>query len=212
MRELNDIIKLKIDLYEIDFKVYLNNGICINFILPIDSIRGCSKINNPNYDPSKSGVTQNDLIGLNRELMDAYADEISKPNFKSTGIIFNIYYLVHLVVKDLIKLSYNNDKELYFFQNEEGLIKIGVSNNIYNRIESLEKQLKCEIYEIKKLKFPHYERKLHKLFSNYNAYYKKQREWFTPYPELTSFIERVNNDNFIEEYNKLMNHVRQGEV
>lgn len=100
-------------------------------------------------------------------------------------------------------LNENDEVFLYFMQNENGLIKIGISKDPENRRKQLQSILKEKIFILKVLKFPEYERLLHKKFFNYNAFHRGQVEWFTPYPDLVEFIDKVDDDSFEKHYKKI---------
>lgn len=119
----------------------------------------------------------------------------------------NIIYLwgdiLNKLLREIIELEICGEKQLYFMQNYDGLIKIGISNNPDIRLKTLKNQLNEDIVIIKTLPFANYEKELHKKYHCYNAYYKGYTEWFTPYPDLLEFIESVNESNFEKNFKKI---------
>lgn len=111
-------------------------------------------------------------------------------------------YIVGMLEYQLRQAIYNTenkDKHLYFLLNSNGLIKIGISKNVDNRVKQLQNILKDNISVIKVIDNKGYlENKLHIKFSNDNIYYKGQTEWFYPSYELNRFISIINESNIDE--------------
>jgi hypothetical protein len=78
---------------------------------------------------------------------------------------------------------------IYFISNEEGYIKIGYTNNLKQRLQSLKTGSSSKIYLCGFINSGTYkmEQELHKKF----RYLKKQGEWFICDESLSSYI----NDN-----------------
>ncbi len=109
----------------------------------------------------------------------------------------------------LLKLDKSFDnKNLYFLESEDGLIKIGVSTDVDNRIKDIKKSLMKDIKILKTINYgAEYENDLHNLFSHINSskYLGTDggTEWFLPDKLLLKFIKKVNEDNIeklINEY------------
>ena len=96
-------------------------------------------------------------------------------------------------------LYYNDNKDLYFFYSDTGLIKIGVSGDVDRRVTQVSRLVKSKLKIAKILKgCSQYEKSLHKIFSDINIPYMNQTEWFHPTTELISFIEKVDEKNITE--------------
>lgn len=121
----------------------------------------------------------------------------------------NIFWsrLVTRIYYDILEYENPNtsfkNKLLYFMMNKDGLIKIGISNDPEYRRKTLEYQLSDKITILKTLPYAEFERLLHKKYNLYNANYKGCVEWFTPYPDLLEFIDKIDEKNFIKEFNKI---------
>lgn len=143
-----------------------------------------------------------------KELLSNYTDELwsTYKLYDSDDIrcgILNcllICALTHNIEKKKIKNL--NKKDLYFLQADNGLIKIGISNDVDRRVVELENILKTNINILKVLQNKgSYENHLHKIYSDDNIIYKKQTEWFHPTHKLINFISNVNEKN-IDYYGK----------
>lgn len=127
--------------------------------------------------------------------IDKYLDAISDigTDFLKKKQLAN-YQAIYMLETSL-KNSFDkhwNIKDLYFMLNENGLIKIGVSNDPYRRVSDLKRTLSDEITIIKIVKDKgDLERILHRKFKHINVPYKGQREWFQPTEELKKFIEEI---------------------
>lgn len=128
-------------------------------------------------------------------------DEINRI-IESDIIDHNSLYLVGMMeyqIRQAIYNTENKDKNLYFLLNSNGLVKIGLSKDVDNRVKQLQNILKDDISIIKVLNNKAYlENKLHIKFSNDNIYYKGQTEWFYPSFELNKFISMVDENNIDE--------------
>jgi hypothetical protein len=129
----------------------------------------------------------------NIRLLSQYQDEIFKTiDYLQRGdprslILESILYTI---------LYHNDDKDLYFFESNCGLIKIGISSNVDKRILEVSKRVKSKLKIIKVLsKCSQYEKILHQIFSDINIPYMRQTEWFHPTNDLISFIDRLNEKN-----------------
>ena len=90
----------------------------------------------------------------------------------------------------------NSNKDLYFFESESGLIKIGISQDVDKRIVQVSNRVKSKLKLIKVLKgCCQYEKDLHKIFEDINIPYMLQTEWFHPTTDLLSFIDRLDEKN-----------------
>lgn len=198
-RSIDEIIKIDfIDLSSINIKLYLKSGKYLSFVISSDLILyPFDSINDININTSD--IRYSESRELYRELLHSRSGELHDKN----KVRQNIFIFIIQLVDKISKILCSKEKQLYFLQNSEGLIKIGVSNDVDRRVNTLENQLECDIYVIKCVPYPKYERILHRKFDKYNARYKNQVEWFTPYPELVRFIESVDENNFIDMVKKI---------
>lgn len=202
MRNLKDIIEIKFRDYKyFDISINIDSSKSIDFSINSDIVYS-NKIEDINIDYRYSDVEE--IINLESEISKSYHSNLNINNFNRFE--FCIYQISIIVLRKISK----EKKRLYFLQNDEGLIKIGISNDVDYRIRCLENELKCKIIKIKDIDYSSYETKLHRMFNDYNAYYKGGREWFVPYPKLLKFIESVNDDNFIRLYSKLEKEKQNG--
>lgn len=99
----------------------------------------------------------------------------------------------------IIGLEQKIQKDLYFLQSENGLIKIGISGNVKRRVSQLEKELNTNIKIIKVLSgLSKFEKILHHIFEDDNIIYKNQTEWFYPSIKLNNFVSEVSEKNIDE--------------
>jgi hypothetical protein len=152
-------------------------------------------------------IKHNDLIKLDykdflellsipqRDLLSNYTDDIWISLKK-----YDYYDIERGILSCLLMCGLEHrvakEKHLYFLEADNGLIKIGISNNVDKRIHKLESILKTNIKLLKYIpnKAP-YEKILHKIYSNDNIIYKNQTEWFHPTHDLIRFISYVNEKN-----------------
>ena len=126
------------------------------------------------------------------EFLSNYEDDIFEtlkklPYCEGALILQSILYTI---------LYRNSNKDLYFFESDSGLIKIGISQDVDKRIVQVSNQVKSKLKLIKVLKgCCQYERDLHKIFEDINIPYMLQTEWFHPTTDLISFIERLSEKN-----------------
>jgi len=129
----------------------------------------------------------------NIKMLSKYEDEMFEsldrfvPGDPRSLILESILYTI---------LHYDDNKDLYFFYSDTGLIKIGISNNVDRRIKQVARLVKSNLQVVKVLKdSSQYEKTLHQIFSDINIPYMNQTEWFHPTDDLLSFIGRVNEKN-----------------
>jgi hypothetical protein len=112
-----------------------------------------------------------------------------------------------IALRSCICKRMQQEQHLYLMQNEEGLIKIGISKEPEKRRKTLERELQEKIHILKVLDTDKsvYELELHNIFKKFNAFHKGGKEWFVPYPELIKWVDNVNDKNFYKLHDKLKN-------
>ena len=153
-----------------------------------------------NFDIKRNNISLdglfNSLTITEREVMSKYSDDIWQ-TLKS----YDFYDIKRGILNQLLisLLEYeisNKNKLLYFLEAENGLIKVGITNNIKIRVKQLERQLNTKIRVLKLLDGKSaYERIIHNLYSDDNIIYKGQIEWFHPTHKLIKFISDIDKKN-----------------
>jgi hypothetical protein len=138
----------------------------------------------------------NSLTIAEREVMSKYSDDIWQ-----TLKLYDLYdirrgILNHLLIALLEYEISNQNKLLYFLEAENGLIKVGITNDIRRRVNQLQNQLDTKIRVLKLLDGKSaYEKIIHNLYSDDNIIYKGQTEWFHPTHKLIRFISNIDEKN-----------------
>lgn len=187
--------------YKIEnFTIVLNYADAFETKIDIDNL----------YDPMFEIKFDKGSIDSIRRFSDQLQNLVKERRFRynelGSKVEVNLAFIWdRILTKMVYKLLEEDDKEsfLYFMKNQDGLIKIGISQDPDKRRKQLQSVMKDQIELIKVLPFPNYERLLHKKFIDYNAYYKDQIEWFHPYPDLIDFVYTVEENNFDKMFKKI---------
>lgn len=138
----------------------------------------------------------NSLTIAEREVMSKYSDDIwlTLKSYDFYDIRRGI--LNHLLIALLEYQISNQNKLLYFLEAENGLIKVGITNNINRRVNQLQRELNTKIRVLKLIDGKSaYEKVIHNLYSDDNIIYKGQTEWFHPTHKLIKFISDIDEKN-----------------
>jgi hypothetical protein len=195
-KEFNRNWSLSEDLSELTITFKLSDH-TLDTKLPSDIIFFPKKIKNV---PLKT--QGGDLAALLQELQQlksSYKLELYDLNTIDRHCYFLWIDIIDMMIENILP----NPRKLYFMQNQDGLIKIGISKDVRARKSSLQYQLGDKISIIKTLSYPEKEKDIHNLFASSNAYYAGGIEWFNPHPDLIKFIDDVTDENFQKLYKKL---------
>jgi hypothetical protein len=131
-----------------------------------------------------------------REIMSKYSDDIWQTLKSYDFYDIRRGVLNHLLIALLEYEISNQNKLLYFLEAENGLIKVGITNDIRRRVNQLQNQLGTKIRVLKLLDGKSaYEKIIHNLYSDDNIIYKGQTEWFHPTHKLIRFISDIDEKN-----------------
>jgi hypothetical protein len=131
-----------------------------------------------------------------REIMSKYSDDIWQTLKSYDFYDIRRGVLNHLIIALLEYEISNQNKLLYFLEAENGLIKVGITNDIRRRVNQLQNQLGTKIRVLKLLDGKSaYEKIIHNLYSDDNIIYKGQTEWFHPTHKLIRFISDIDEKN-----------------
>lgn len=171
--------------FKIRHKDFIISGTFDGDIRYLIESRDLSKSISPKYLEFLSRY-EDDMFETLKQLVDSH-DYNKEPYCAAALILQSILYTI---------LYRSLNKDLYFFESESGLIKIGISQNVGKRIKQVSGEVKSKLKVIKVLSgYSMYEKDLHRIFEDINIPYMGQTEWFHPTTDLILFIGKVNEKN-----------------